>query len=369
MRMSQWLLGLGAAAAAASGAAQEPRKFDSVLSYRTVKVADGVYAFITPEERSGFQAGNSIAVIGEDAVLVFDTGNIPSATRRQIAEIRKLTGKPVRYVVNSHWHPDHNLGNPEYRAAFPDVTIVGTTATRAGIIRQMPIYLGQMKGFLPTDSLMKLRLSTGKARDGSPLTEAQRTMFRIYTEDFDEFYPEVLTAHADPPTRLVDDSLTLSLGRRQVRVISLGRGNTGGDAFVYIPDVKVLLTGDLVTLPCPFPGTAFFSDWIRDLDYLKLLGAAVIVPGHGDVQHDYRYVDLVRELLAYTRAQTQAAVRDGLSFEETLKQVSFKDFIPRFTEGDLVRTEAFNSFYPFPGVQRAYDEARFYAEGFIPKSP
>src|SRR5882672_12052032 len=96
----------------------QARPLESILTFKTERVADGVYAFITPEERSGFQSGNSIAIIGDDGVLMFDTGNIPSSTRRQIAEIRKLTNKPVRYVVNSHWHPDHNLGNAEYRAAF-----------------------------------------------------------------------------------------------------------------------------------------------------------------------------------------------------------------------------------------------------------
>ncbi|MDQ6829878.1 MAG: MBL fold metallo-hydrolase [Gemmatimonadota bacterium] len=104
---------------ASPGAAQEHRSFASVLSYQTVKVADGIYAFITPEERSGFQAGNSVAVIGDDGVLIVDSGNLP-VTRRQIAELRKLTDKPVRYLVNTHWHPDHNLGNAEYRAAFSE---------------------------------------------------------------------------------------------------------------------------------------------------------------------------------------------------------------------------------------------------------
>lgn len=156
----------------ANAHAQDSRSYPSVLTYRTVKVADGVYAFITPEERTGFQSGNSIAIVGDDGVLVFDTGNIPGMTRRQIAEIRKLTDKPVRFVVNSHWHPDHNLGNSEYRAAFPGVTIIGTTATRAGILERVPTYVGQMKSFASTDSIMRLRLSTGMMRDSSKMPDS-----------------------------------------------------------------------------------------------------------------------------------------------------------------------------------------------------
>src|SRR5215213_6463661 len=126
--------------------AQSPVSYPSVLTYRTEKIAEGVYAFITPEERSSFQAGNSVAIVGDDGVLVFDTGNIPSMTRRQIAEIRRLTDQPVRYVVNSHWHPDHTLGNAEYRQAFPGVTIIATSATRAGVLERVPTYVDQMKG-------------------------------------------------------------------------------------------------------------------------------------------------------------------------------------------------------------------------------
>ncbi len=163
--------------------AQRASFYPSVLSYRTVRVADGVYAFIAPEERTGFQSGNSIAIIGDSGVLVFDTGNIPGSTRRQIAEIRKLTNKAVRFVVNSHWHPDHNLGNSEYRAAFPGVTIIGSTATRAGILERVPTYVGQMKGFAQTDSVMRVRLATGRMRDSRAMSDDIRLVWGLGTRE------------------------------------------------------------------------------------------------------------------------------------------------------------------------------------------
>ena len=146
-----------------------------------MRVADGVYAFITPEERSSFQAGNSVAVIGDDGVLVFDTGNIPSMTRRQIAEIRRLTDKPVRFVVNSHWHPDHTLGNAEYRAAFPGVTVIGTSATRAGILERVPTYVDQMKSFAPIDSVDAPAARDGK--DARRQSDARRDPARLGAHD------------------------------------------------------------------------------------------------------------------------------------------------------------------------------------------
>lgn len=364
---SAFLLALIIAPQGQTLAAQAEHPLPSVLSYRTVKVADGVYAFITPEERSGFQSGNSVVIIGDDGVMVFDTGNIPSSTRRQIAEIRRLTPQPVRYVVNSHWHPDHNLGNSEYRAAFPEVRIIGTSATRAGIIERVPGYFDQMKGFAPTDSLMRLRLSTGKLRDGSPMPDNVRTMWTLVTGDYREFLPEVLTSHPLPPDLIFDDSLTVHLGKRVVQIVRPGRGNTAGDAYVYLPADGVLLTGDLVTVPCPFPSTAFFAEWITALDQLEARGAATIVPGHGDVQHDYTYLKLVRELLVFTREQARVAVQKGTSLEDAQKTIDFAPFIARFAGGDPIREDAFNSFYAAPAVQRAYEEAKFASEGPLPK--
>jgi cyclase len=357
------LLASALSPAATSIAAQAPPPLPSVLSYKTEKVADGVYAFITPEERSSFQSGNSIAIIGDDGVLVFDTGNIPSSTRRQIADIKRLTDKPVRYVVNSHWHPDHTLGNSEYKAAFPNVVIIGTSATRAGILERVPGYFAEMKTFGPTDSVMRLRLAGGKMKDGSDMPANTRRVWSMYTTDYGEFMPDMLTAHPLASNLVFDDSLTLSLGKRQVKIVRPGRGNTEGDAYVFVPDANVLLTGDLVTAPCPFPGTAYFSDWIAALDQLKSRNASVIVPGHGDVQRDYRYVDLVRELLVFTRQETRDAVRKGLTLEQTRKAIDFSDFRRRFAGDDPIRTDAFNDFYIESAVQRAYEEAKFMSQG------
>jgi cyclase len=370
IKLTSHAIRIGAAivslAAVATGAPAQDT-LPSILTYRTIRLAEGVYAFITPEERSGFQAGNSVAIIGEDAVLVFDTGNIPSSTRRQIAEIRKLTAKPVRYVVNSHWHPDHNLGNAEYRAAFPSVTIIGTSATRRGILEQVPGYFGYIKAFATSDSLIRQRLVTGRMRDSSAMPPGTRLAYTIISHDYAEFRPDVLTAHPLASDLVFDDSLTISLGRRDVKIVRPGRGNTDGDAFAYVPDARVLLTGDLITVPCPFPSTAFFTDWIAGIDQLTARNAETIVPGHGDVQHDYRYTQMVRDLLVYTRDAARDAVRSGKSLEQLQKAITFDDWLKRFAGDDPLRAESFRNFYAAPALERAFEEAKFLSQG--PVSP
>lgn len=187
------------------------------------------------------------------------------------------------------------------------------------------------------------------------------------TRDYAEFMPEVLRSKPSPPDLVFDDSLTLMLGARRVRIVSPGRGNTAGDTYIYLPDDHVLLTGDLVTVPGPFPATSYFNEWIRDLDQLESLHASVIVPGHGDVQHDYTYIDMVRELLVFTRDKTREAVLRGVSLDSAQKTIDFAPWVKRFTGDDVVRAAAFRNFYPVPAVQRAYEEASFELQGAIPK--
>ena len=109
------------------------------FAYETVKVAEGIYAFVPPEPRGGLVSGNSIAVNGDDGVLVVDTGHFPTLARKMIADIRRLTDKPVRYVVNTHWHPDHVFGNGAYREAFPDVNVLAHVETRRLMVKDDPL--------------------------------------------------------------------------------------------------------------------------------------------------------------------------------------------------------------------------------------
>jgi glyoxylase-like metal-dependent hydrolase (beta-lactamase superfamily II) len=106
--------------------------------YDLVKIADGVYSFIAPELESGLMLGNCTVIIGQESVLVFDTGQFPTLAKRMVADIQKLTPKPVRYIVNSHWHFDHVWGNGVFREAYPGVAIISTELTRQMVESEGP---------------------------------------------------------------------------------------------------------------------------------------------------------------------------------------------------------------------------------------
>src|SRR5438105_1343637 len=95
---------------AAALAATSSADYEALTAYDTVDLAPGIRGYFPQRTDTPMVSGNSIAIAGDDAVLVVDSGHFPAATRRMIADIRAWAGpkKPVRYLVNTHWHPDHN---------------------------------------------------------------------------------------------------------------------------------------------------------------------------------------------------------------------------------------------------------------------
>ena len=105
-----------------------------------------------------------------------------------------------------------------------------------------------------------------------------------------------------------------------------GRGNTGGDAVVYVPSRKVLITGDLLVAPFPYASGSFIGEWIESLKKVDALEAATLLPGHGPVMHDKVYLHQVIDLLESVQTQVRQAVAKGLTQEQTRKAVQVGPF-------------------------------------------
>ena len=169
-----------------------------LTTYETVKLAGGVYAFISPEPKVPLVTGNSTVIIGKDAVLVVDTGHFPSLTRHQIDDIRRLTDKPVAFVVNTHWHADHNTGNYIYREQFPAVAIVGTPATQHELANPIPQYddVKQITEALPVIEKM---VTEGKTPSGKALSKDDLDYYSLMLADAKYALPEFQQAKKLPP--------------------------------------------------------------------------------------------------------------------------------------------------------------------------
>jgi glyoxylase-like metal-dependent hydrolase (beta-lactamase superfamily II) len=328
--------------------------------YDLVKIADGVYSFIAPESDSGVVQSNCTVIIGGESVLVVDTGQFPSLAKRMTADIQKLTSKPVRYIVNTHWHFDHVWGNGVFRDAYPGVAIISTEYTRQLVESEGPKTIAKQPA-INTQQAADLRkmIADGKAPDGRPVTAERKQHIEHIAATLERINAEFPRTVHTPPAIGFEKELTLNLGKREVKVLWLGRANTGGDAVVWLPDAKLLLTGDTVVYPAPFAFGSYISEWPVALQKMIDLHPAVIIPGHGPVLRDTSYLTLLIDTFRTLFSQVKSAVAAGATLDEIHKKVMLADFKPRFDRlatTDLMRASGFLSFLQ-PAVDRAYQEA------------
>ena len=339
---------------------------DSVnTTERTVtKVAEGVYVIRHKDAPDSFPQGNTTVIIGEREVLVVDSCYLPSAAREDIAQIRQWTNKPVRYLLNTHWHYDHTLGNSAYAEAFPQLAIIAHTETRKQSEGYNPGYLSKYN-----DRIARFRryAETGKGVDDKPLTETQIAEFRDAAAGGKQVAEEFRNLVDRLPDLMFDRDLDIDIGGRQVQIKHPGRGNTAGDAIVYLPKEKILIAGDLLDHPVPYLGGGYPSQLIKTLQGISHLDAQTIVPGHGEVlQGDYgkKYLSQVIDFLKTVVAQVSLEVhRIGNGprnleavREATHKAIDMTAWRQKFAGDDKDNREFFDGF-SLPGlITAAYAE-------------
>lgn len=366
--LRRWcILAMAASLAGPPLAAQAPAY--SGPAFTRTEVAPGVHAFVFRNQlgNEGAVDGSSVAIINDADVVVVDAQWSPATSRRVLAEIRRLTDKPVRYVINTHWHGDHWFGNQAYREAFPGVEFIAHENTLTDMVAQeVPDIQRTWSETIPEQVAgLEDRYRRGVRRDSKPFTAtdsaAVRTMLPALRWDIGAL-KEVTPVL---PTLTVTDSLVLRRGERTIVIRHLGRGNTRGDLTVWLPRERVLVMGDLMVNPAPYSFGSYLSEWIATLRSLRTLPAMAVIPGHGEVQHDWSYLDQLVELFGSTLAQAREAVAKGLDLEATRKAVDLSAVRARFTHGDELIGRAFDAFFVAPAVERAWLEAR----GELDKAP
>ena len=295
---SEALAGQPQASGAAAGGASWITTARSVT-----KVADGVYVIIHKDAvEGGWPQGNTTVIIGDREVFVVDACFLTGSAKEDIAEIRRLTTKPVRYLLNTHFHIDHTAGNSAYLEAFPGLEIIAHDTTRRFMDDANPSFAANVvdPGGRPTMVILpslKKQLESGKGDDGKPLLAEDKAKLRQEVAEVENEIADYWTFRYQGPTLTFDQELNLDIGKREVQVKHLGRGHTPGDALVYLPQERVLITGDILTWPIPYMRMSFPHEWVEVLRTLSRMDAEVIVPGHGIVMRDKSYMKEVIALL------------------------------------------------------------------------
>lgn len=327
--------------------------------YEVVRLAEGVYAFRWRDPSQDVIEGNSVFAINEHDVLVVDTGIVPSTARVMAAELKKLTDRPVRYVVNTHWHDDHHGGNEVYRELWPGVEFVAHWDTREDILGQTWTTRPKDVADLRAQTEKFLRWAkTGADDGGKPLDDRRRKRASEIAAFSPALADELEATRPTPPDLTFDDRLVLHRGGRTIEVLWLGRGNTRGDTVVFLPQERIAATGDLFVQPIPFGIGSYYEDWVATLGRLDALEADVLVPGHGAVQRDRCYLRKVQGLLAELVREVKEAVASGATLQETQKRVTLADWKVNFAGEDPSLQRSFDLFFVQPAVERAWHQAR-----------
>jgi glyoxylase-like metal-dependent hydrolase (beta-lactamase superfamily II) len=275
------------------------------------QIGMGLYAYTAEGDP------NTGIIVGDDGLMVIDAQATPAIAGDVVARVAKVTDKPVKYVLLTHYHAVRALG----ASAFKGAEILASNATRDLIAER------------------------GKQDMDSEIARFPR-LFRAA-----ETIPGLTW-----PTITFPDQISVWLGRREVRIIHIGRGHTAGDVIAIVPDAGVVFSGDLVEYKSAcYCGDAHFTDWLATLDHLAELQANALLPGRGATLTSPEMVkegiELTSDFIATLYNSVQESVTKGRSLKEAF------DFVRLTMDPKFKDFAIYEHCLPF-SVSRAYDEAR-----------
>lgn len=324
--------------------------------FEVQKIAQDIYAVIRKEPPSLWFNPNTVFIIGKKDVTVVDSNISSEDTSEVLAELRKLTAKPVRYVINTHWHEDHIIGNRVYREAFPKVEFIGHQST----LTDLPsVGAANRKGSLENGKgfveLLKAQIKKGENLAGQKLTEEERRGYSSDIKLVESYIAESPNFQIILPDILVENRLELNDGKRKIEILFLGRAHTGADLVVHLPKEKIVASGDLIVAPVPLVGsTSYPLEYGATLENLLKLNARVIIPGHGAVLRDTSYAKLMIRLLNSIKQQTESAVGRGETLEQTRKSVNLEEFRKLFAGDSQHKSLVFQNYVFLPATAAAF---------------
>ena len=290
-------------------------------THRLEQVADGVY-FATGTGDI-YTMSNALIIERDEDIVIVDSHITPAAGRALLDSIRIVSDKPVTTMINSHFHYDHSNGTPAFGE---DLEIIGHQVTYdklTGDPENEHTYQSSLRRFDSTVARLENELTNVTDSDERRQIQNQLDYWKRHVEAQSEI---VFT----PPTQTLQDKMTLYRGGREIQLHYFGRAHTGGDLAIYLPDEKIVFTGDMMLGGISYMGDGYVTEWADTLQGLKGLDIKLILPGHGPRITDIErisfvqayYTDLTEEIrrlkdLGYS-AEEASARADLRQHEQTL---------------------------------------------------
>jgi len=281
------------------------------------KVTDSVYLAVARPA----VVGNCNAVIFENSagLLVVDTHSKPSAVASLVAQIRKeITRKPVRYVVNTHFHFDHAQGNPGYVKEFSKLEIVASEVTKKLMAELAEKRLEASLDPIPAS------IAQAEERAAKAKSSEERAYYTDEARQWKAYLAEMKDYRVALPTITFAESYVIKDKAQEIHLSFHGRAHTASDVVVFSPQRKVLAAGDLIHGSFPNAVDGYPREWPATLDAVERLGFSYVAPGHGPVQTSRTPLRNMRNYIEELTERVAEGKKAGKTVAELQKTITVK---------------------------------------------
>jgi len=301
------------------------------VRHRMTKITETIYRADAPGT-PGINA-TSWVFINDADVLVTDSEGSPASAQSLLAGIASVTSKPVRYLVDTHFHIDHAYGS----SALPSsVQIIGSDFTRRMLVGPEARQGVTFKNFTDPIPGRIENLRKQMAAEADPQKKAtlegqvasQEATLKVYSGNFP----------LQPPNVTVKDTMSVWSGNKEFQIMWIGRAHTAGDLVVYVPSERAAASGDILfKAMVGWQGDAFPNDHPATLDALKKIDIDLLLPGHGDhIQGKANIETAIANMQGYLREEWRQAAdakKQGASADDALKKMDLSKFRDAYGNG------------------------------------
>lgn len=331
---------------------------DSLALFEVVRVNDHVIVFKTLGSGDDIVHGNATVLLGKNGSIWIDTFGDAYIAAKAIEAYRQLSDLPVRYIVNTHWHYDHIMGNHLIKKMFPHAEIITHNYTRTQIDTRVPRYIAE-NSIAETNKLIDtftMNIQTGRIDDTTRLSDYLRgnryprtlALLKHFVKNYS------LDFAYEPVSLSFSDSLVIQLDSLKVLLFHAGKANTPGDVMIHVPQMNLLITGDVLVSPIPYAFGSNQESWIGVLAEIVSMDLSIIVPGHGDIMYNKNYITRLQALFKSHYQLVKDKMQGGLSLKSILQNISMPGAEKEWAGDDEERKWTFKNYFLIPATKSVF---------------
>ena len=290
-------------------------------AHRFQKVAEGIY-YATSSGTMNVGANSPIIVTDSEAVVI-DSEITPAAARALVSDLKAITDKPVKYVIDSHYHYDHAHGNQVFMANAQVIGHDNTFKRLLTNVMEQYTYLSSVQNIPSRVEGLRQRIAQEKDPQQKATMERQVATSLAYLEQVKEI-------KVTPPNLTFKNSMTLHIGGRELQLMYLGRGHTDTDVVVLLPRERIIATGDLMESQISYMGDAYPDEWPATLAKLRALDFDTVMPGHGVVFKGKTKIEAFEGYVREVNRQATEFRKQGMTAEQAAAKIDVTRFSGEF---------------------------------------